>query len=49
MAGGGERFGRRGRGEGRRLPFYVDRQKNREQFYVLRCPYPMKRVRVLAS
>ena len=49
MAGGGERFGGRGRAEGRRLLFFVDRLRNRGQFGVLRCPYPKKRVRVLAS
>lgn len=48
MAGGEERFGRRGRGEGLRLPFYVDRLKNRGQFCVLRCPCPIKCVRVRA-
>jgi len=49
MGVGGERFGRRGRAEGLRLPFYVGHLTSRGQFCVLRCPCPMKRVRVLAS
>jgi hypothetical protein len=49
MGGGGERFGRRGRGEVLRLPFCVDRLRNRGRFCVLHYPYPTKRVRVQAS